>query len=98
MTTVVRKSEIPWDVVDGTVTLLRIADGQIMELNDMGGRIWQLCATRSVGGIVEALCADYPHEDRTRIERDVTGYLHMLVTMDLIAMEEEEAVSPRSTS
>ena len=46
--------------VEGQTVLLDIASGEYFALNDVGGRVWELCdGTRTVGEVVEVICTEY---------------------------------------
>ncbi len=61
--------------VDGTTVLLNLEDGQYYALDEIGGRVWELCdGTRSVSAIIELLSAEYDAPPET-IRADVLELL-----------------------
>ena len=64
--------------------LFNMSDGHYYSLNDIGGRIWELCdGTRSVSQLVAAIAAEY---DATAavIEKDIVELLKGLEDGKLI--------------
>ncbi len=46
--------------VEGDSVLLDIDSGEYFSLNEVGGRLWELCdGSRSVGDIAEVICSEY---------------------------------------
>jgi hypothetical protein len=57
--------------VEETFVLLNVRSGAYFTLDEVGGRIWELCdGTRSAGDIAAILAADYDAPPAT-IEQDV---------------------------
>jgi Coenzyme PQQ synthesis protein D (PqqD) len=55
-----RQDRVMMQQVEGDSVLLDIDSGEYYSLNEVGGRIWELCdGTRTVGAIAEVLCAEY---------------------------------------
>lgn len=55
-----RASHVVARRVDETFVLLNVRSGAYYTLDEVGGRIWELCdGTRSAGDIAELLAADY---------------------------------------
>lgn len=71
-----------------TVVLLDVESGEYYALNDVGGRVWELCdGTRSVAEIVAALIEEYdaPAASITVDVMELLGELtreRLLVTVD----------------
>ena len=58
-----RDERIVWRRGDDGVVVLNPKDGQYFSLDDVGGRIWELCeGDRSVAEIADALAAEYDAE------------------------------------
>jgi len=58
-----------------TRVLLDPADGRYYALDEVSGRVWDLCdGTRTVAQVVETLCAEYEAPAET-IEADVQEFL-----------------------
>ena len=54
--------------VEGQSVLLDIDSGEYFSLNEVGGRVWELCdGSRSVAVIAEVLCAEYDVPPETAI-------------------------------
>lgn len=67
-----------------TRVLLDPADGNYFALDDVSGRIWDLCdGNRTVAEIVSTLCAEYDAPQET-VEADVLEFLGELLTDGLV--------------
>lgn len=67
-----------------TLVLLDLDEGQYYALDEVSGRVWELCdGSRSVAGVVEAMCADFdaPPEE---ITTDVLEFLEELIDERLV--------------
>lgn len=70
---------------DDTWVVLDPEDGSYYALDEVSGRIWDLCdGTRTVAALVEAICAEYDAPAET-ITSDVLEFLSELVDGDLVA-------------
>jgi coenzyme PQQ biosynthesis protein PqqD len=68
----------------GQWVLLDIATGQYFALDQVGGRIWQLCdGTRSVRQIAQVVCDEYDAGGQS-VEDDVAGLVSELVGESLL--------------
>lgn len=70
-----------------TRVLLDPDDGQYYALDEVGGRIWDLCdGTRSVAAVVEEICREYdaPAED---VVPDVLDFLGEMADGHLLVLE-----------
>ena len=68
----------------GQWVLLDVATGQYYGLDQVGGRIWQLCdGTRSVRQIAEVACDEYDAAEQS-VEDDVAGLVSELVGESLL--------------
>jgi len=55
-----RSRGVAWQVLDGELVLLRAIDNELLGLNEVGRRVWELSdGTRSIGQIVEALIVEF---------------------------------------
>jgi coenzyme PQQ biosynthesis protein PqqD len=67
-----------------TRVLLDPADGNYFALDDVSGRIWDLCdGNRTVAQVVETLCAEYD-APRETVEADVLEFLGEMLTEGLV--------------
>jgi hypothetical protein len=54
--------------VEGDSVLLDIESGEYFSLNEVGGRVWELCdGNRSVAAIAEVICAEYDVPSETAV-------------------------------
>ncbi len=78
------KDDIIKQDADETVVLLNLKDGQYYALNEVGGRVWELCdGSNSVRDIVTLLCGEYD-APRETIQEDVHEVLEELAGADLL--------------
>jgi hypothetical protein len=73
-----RQDRVMMQQVEGDSVLLDIDSGEYFSLNDVGGRVWELCdGTRTVGAIADALCAEYdvPRDTAVADARDLLASL-----------------------
>ena len=79
-----RKDDILKRDADETVVLLNLKDGQYYALNEVGGRVWELCdGSRTVNDVVTTLCSEYD-APRETLEADVMEILEELSGADLL--------------
>jgi len=56
----VRSSTVAWQTIDGETVLLRLKEKELLGLNEVGRRIWELAdGSRSVEQIAETVIAEY---------------------------------------
>jgi coenzyme PQQ biosynthesis protein PqqD len=80
-----RKERVVWRRGDEGVVILNPADGRYFALDDVGGRIWELCeGTSSVAEIALALAEEYD-ADASLIEADALELLSELKDEGLVA-------------
>jgi hypothetical protein len=73
-----RGTDIVWRRADAGVVVLKPSDGQYFSLDDVGGRIWELCeGDRTVTEIAHRLAEEYD-APATVIERDALELLDEL--------------------
>jgi pyrroloquinoline quinone biosynthesis protein D len=67
--------------------LLNLDDGQYFALDEVSGRVWDLCdGSRSVADVVAALAAEYD-APRGTIESDVMDFLQEMADESLVLEE-----------
>jgi hypothetical protein len=55
-----RQDRVMMQEVEGDSVLLDIDSGEYFSLNEVGGRVWELCdGSRSVGAIADVITAEY---------------------------------------
>lgn len=70
-----------------TLVLVNMDDGQCYGLNEVGGRLWELCdGTRSVAEVVAILSREYEAPEDL-VAADVVEILEELVGEKLVVME-----------
>jgi coenzyme PQQ biosynthesis protein PqqD len=71
----------------GQWILLDLDGGQYYALDEVSGRIWDLCdGSRDVAGLVAALCEDFEAPAET-VEADVLAFLGEMVEERLVVRE-----------
>ncbi len=61
-----RRDRVMMQQVEGDAVLLDIDNGEYFSLNEVGGRVWDLCdGSRSLGDIVETICSEYDVSEAT---------------------------------
>lgn len=71
----------------GQLVLLDLDGGQYYALDEVSGRIWDLCdGSRDVAALVDALCQDFEAPAET-IEADVLAFLDEMVDEKLVVRE-----------
>jgi Coenzyme PQQ synthesis protein D (PqqD) len=79
-----RQDRVIVQEVEGESVLLDINNGEYFSLNEVGGRVWDLCdGARSVGDIAEAICVEYDVPLQTA-EGDASELLAALVGAGLV--------------
>jgi len=79
-----RREQIIAQQAAGTVILLNLMDGQYYSLNDVGGRVWELCdGMRSVAEVASIISQEYEAAAGT-IEADVFELLEELANAQLV--------------
>ncbi len=78
------------------LVLLNLDSGEYFSLNEVGGKIWELCdGTRSVSEIVSAICQAYDAPAET-VETDVLELLEELAGERLVVEGSHAAGNPRA--
>jgi len=63
-----RRDRVMMQQVEGSSVLLDIDSGEYFTLNEVGGRVWDLCdGTRSVASIADVLSAEYDVDATTAL-------------------------------
>lgn len=79
-----RKDRVLTQRAAGKWVLLNLDDGQYYALDEVSGRIWELCdGSRNVSAVVAAICEDFEAEPET-VEADVLAFLGELVDEKLV--------------
>lgn len=82
-----RKERVLTQRAAGQWILLDLDGGQYYALDEVSGRIWDLCdGTRDVAAIVEALCQDFDAPAET-VEADVLAFLDEMAEEKLLEQE-----------
>jgi Coenzyme PQQ synthesis protein D (PqqD) len=82
-----RKDRVLTQRAAGKWILLNLDDGQYYALDEISGRIWELCdGSRSVASMVTAICEDFEASPDT-VEADVLSFLDELVNEELVLAE-----------
>jgi pyrroloquinoline quinone biosynthesis protein D len=83
-----RRDEIVWRRGDEDIVVLDPSNGNYFSLDEVGGRVWELCnGERSAGQIAETLAKEYD-APTGEIERDVLELLEELRREGLLAASE----------
>ena len=85
---VVRKSlSAAWQRVDGEVVLLNVDGHELLGLNAIGGRVWDLIdGQRSIGQLVDALVAEFSAVPAATIAADVDRFVRELLAEKMIEL------------
>jgi len=79
-----RRDRVMVQQVEGSSVLLDIDSGEYFALNEVGGRVWELCdGSRSAASIAEAISAEYD-VDATTALRDASELLAGLAGAGLV--------------
>ena len=79
-----RRDRVMVQQVEGSAVLLDIDSGEYFTLNEVGGRVWDLCdGSRSVSSIAEALSAEYDVDSSTALQ-DTGDLLRSLAGSGLV--------------
>lgn len=82
-----RKDRVLTQRAAGKWILLNLDDGQYYALDEISGRIWELCdGSRNVTSMVAAICEDFEAPAET-VEADVLCFLGELVDEQLVLAE-----------
>ena len=73
-----------WSVIEGRVVLIDANEGELLHLNEVGSRVWELLdGTRSVAQLVDELHAGFDVSP-ARLRKDVNNFVRRLHRMELI--------------
>jgi hypothetical protein len=82
-----RRDRVLVQSVAGKQVLLDLDGGQYYALDEVSGRIWDLCdGTNSVAAVVDAVCRDYDAPVET-VEEDVAAFLGEMEEEKLLLQE-----------
>ena len=76
-----RSSSTAWQIIDDELVLLRVKDRELLGLNDVGRRIWELSdGTRSIDQIVETVTMEF-EVPREVAKADTSRFIEELATI-----------------
>jgi Coenzyme PQQ synthesis protein D (PqqD) len=79
-----RRERVIVQQVEGDSVLLDIDSGEYFTLNEVGGRVWELCdGADTVDAIIETICAEYDADQGT-VATDVQALFDALVGAGLV--------------
>ena len=79
-----RLPSVRWRAIEGRVVLIDANEGELLHLNEVGSRVWELLdGTRSVAQLVDELHAGFDVSP-ARLHKDVSGFVRRLHRMELI--------------
>ena len=82
-----RRDRVLVQSVAGKQVLLDLDDGQYYALDEVSGRIWDLCdGANSVAAVVDTVCREYDAPAET-VEEDVVAFLGEMVDEKLLLQE-----------
>ena len=86
----VRGSGLDWRLVDGEMVIVRLSDGQIRVLNEIGSFIWQLMdGRRTISDLASLVCAEY-EVSQQEAEGDIQLFLAPLIQDGIVRWENLE--------
>lgn len=75
-----------WQIIDGELVLLDVDGKQLIGVNDVGARIWELMdGVRTIGDIAHALTEEFDAPLETSMA-DVRAFLGELVALGAVAL------------
>jgi hypothetical protein len=81
----VRASSAAWRRVDGEMVVLQPDAGELVGLNGVGGRVWELIdGVRSVDEIARTVGAEYHDAPPERVAADVVAFVRELAAAKLV--------------
>jgi Coenzyme PQQ synthesis protein D (PqqD) len=81
-----RSAAVAWQTIDGETVLLRLQEKELLGLNDVGRRVWELAdGTRSIDRIIEAVRAEYDVPADVARE-DVLRFIQELVSISAVEL------------
>ena len=85
-----RDSELVWRLVDDEMVIVRLSDGQIRVLNDIGSFVWQLMdGRRTISDLACLVCAEY-EVSRQEAEDDIQLFLAPLIQDGIVSWVSSE--------
>lgn len=80
----VRSSSLAWQTIDDEMVILRVKEKELLGLNDVGGRVWELAdGTRSIDQMVEVVAAQYQTPAETA-RADIFRFIEELASNRLL--------------
>jgi hypothetical protein len=81
-----RKDEVPWKILDDTVVILDLTEGDFFELDEIGGTIWKnLDGARTLDEQAQVIAAEYDVDVET-VRADVVAFIADLDTKGLVVI------------
>ena len=75
---------VRWRVIEGRVVLIDANEGELLHLNEVGSRLWELLdGTRSVAQLVDQIHAEFDVSP-ARLRKDVNRFVGTLHRMELV--------------
>jgi hypothetical protein len=82
-----RAPSVAWQSIDGEAVLLRYQEKELLGLNDVGRRLWEMSDGRnSVDQMVEAVAAEY-EVSLEAARADVASFLRELMSMGALTAD-----------
>jgi pyrroloquinoline quinone biosynthesis protein D len=82
-----QRDKIIKQTTSDTLVLVNLENGECYGLNEVGGRLWELCdGTRSVSDVIAILSQEYEAADGA-IATDVVEMLEELTSENLVVVE-----------
>ena len=79
-----RLPSVRWRAIEGRVVLIDADEGELLHLNEVGSRVWELLdGTRSVAQLVDELHTGFDVSP-ARLRKDVSRFIRRLHRMELI--------------
>jgi Coenzyme PQQ synthesis protein D (PqqD) len=78
--------DVAWQTIDGETVVLDMRSRELLGLNGVGGRVWNLLdGVRSVAAVSSAVAADFAQPEE-RVGADVRDFLAALLASGLIVL------------
>jgi hypothetical protein len=78
--------DVAWQTVDGETVVLDLRSRELLGLNAVGGRVWNLLdGVRSVAAVTAAVAADFAQSEE-RVRADVCAFLDSLLASGLVVL------------
>jgi len=81
-----RSRDAAWQTIDGETVVLDMRSRELLGLNGVGGRVWNLLdGVRSIAAVSAAIAADFA-QPAERVEADVRQFLGALLASGLVVL------------